>query len=169
MKITGRIQDETKGFLRRPRPPAPNKNPITWIVVVDGHVARVFEKTELGLESIGEAFPEMETRAEITNKSVGRVTSSASKGIRHKYEPHMNESRQVAIAFASQIASWLDRAVWEDAFDRLVLVAAPQMLGDLRKAMKQPVQTRVIAEVNKDLTKLSEQGLLKELGKIIWF
>ena len=51
----------------------------------------------------------------------------------------------------------------------LSLVAAPKTLGDLRKVMKQQVHARVIAEINKDLTKLDIRALQEELKKIIWF
>ena len=81
----------------------------------------------------------------------------------------MNESRQEILLFAHQISDWLDKAVWEDAFDRLVLVAAPQILGELRHIMKHPVHARVIAEINKDLTKMNERDLREELLKILWF
>ena len=81
----------------------------------------------------------------------------------------MNESRKEALSFVHEIADWLDDSVRDNAFDRLVLVAAPQTLGELRKILSKPVQTRIIAEVDKDLTKMKDRDLQVELEKIVWF
>lgn len=169
MKLTGKIQSELKGFSKEIRLGRPNKSRRTWILVADHHIARLFEKGEKGLISIGEASPDTAAKTEISNKSVGRVASSGGGGVHHKYEPHMNESRHDSLAFVYQLSEWLNKSVWEGAFDRLVLIAAPQALGELRKTLKQPVQARIIAEINKDLTKMNERDLLEELTKIIWF
>jgi protein required for attachment to host cells len=51
---------------------------------------------------------------------------------------------------------------------RLVLIAAPQTLGELRKILSKPVQMRIVTEVDKDLTKMSDKDLQVELEKIVW-
>ncbi len=81
----------------------------------------------------------------------------------------MEQSRQDEFAFAQDIANLLDEAQSVAAFDRLVLVAAPRMLGDLRAAMSGNVQKQVVAEIDKDLTKLDETGLRNALNEILWF
>jgi protein required for attachment to host cells len=168
MNLTGRVQSDLKSFSKRPVV-RPNWIPRTWIMIIDRHIVRIYEKNKKGLEPIGMALPDMAGKPEITNKSVGRVVSSSGESAHHKYEPHMNESQQEDLSFVHQISDWLDKAVWEDAFDRLILVAPPKILGNFRKVMNQPVQTRIIAEINKDLTKLNERDLREELKKIIWF
>lgn len=168
MQLTGRIQDSLTDPLKKLDISKSYKGHRTWVLVVDRQIARFFEKNESGVEPIGEAFPDA-VEAEITNKTVGRVVSSGRGNIRHKYEPHMNEGRQDGAYFVRQLSNWLDKAAQEDAFDRLVLIAPPQTLGELRQALKKPVRSRVITEVNKDLTRLNRLALQEELSKIIWF
>ncbi len=80
----------------------------------------------------------------------------------------MNESRKEALSFAHEIADWLDEPARSNDFDRLVLIAAPQTLGELRKILSKPVQMRIVTEVDKDLTKMSDKDLQVELEKIVW-
>ena len=54
--------------------------------------------------------------------------------------------------FAADLADWLYAAAHKGAFDRLVLVADPSTLGELRPALHQEVTGKLIAEMDKDLT-----------------
>jgi protein required for attachment to host cells len=170
MKMTGKIQDNLKEFSSKPLITRPYKIPRIWVMVADQHIARIFEKVEKKrLESIGEAHPDLLEKAEISNKSLGRVASSGGGSVHHKYEPHMNAGRQESLSFVHELSDWLDKAVQEDAFDQLVLVAPPQTLGELRKVLKPPVHARILAELNKDLTKMNKLALQEELTKTVWF
>ena len=168
MKLTGDITKGSKDSSNDP-PAGPHKRPMIWILVADKRIVRLFRKNGHGVEAFGEITPTPHEGKHITNKSVGRAVSSGSGIIHHKYEPHMNESRKESLSFAHEIAEWLDKSAKENAFDRLVLVAAPQTLGELRKVLSKPVHARVVAEVDKDLTKMNEKELQEELGKIVWF
>ena len=169
MKLTGNIAQRHSGGGKDDVPPGAHKKPLIWILVADKHIVRLFKKNGHGVEAFGEITPDVVERKEINNKSVGRTISSSSGSIHHKYEPHMNKSRKESLSFVHEISAWLDKSMKENAFDRLVLVAAPQTLGDLRKLLTRPVHSRVVAEVDKDLTKLSRDDLQAELEKIVWF
>ncbi len=54
--------------------------------------------------------------------------------------------------FAAELSEILYRSAHRGAFDSLVLVAAPHVLGDLRRHLHAEVQGRVIAEIPKTLT-----------------
>lgn len=54
--------------------------------------------------------------------------------------------------FATDIAASLYKAAHASRFDKLVVVAPPQALGDLRKAFHKEVQDRIVGEINKNLT-----------------
>lgn len=60
--------------------------------------------------------------------------------------------RQAEERFAAQIADALYRLAHARAFDDLVVVAPPKVLGVLRSSFHAEVATRVVAEVPKDLT-----------------
>lgn len=55
--------------------------------------------------------------------------------------------------FAKQVAAKLEQVVRQRKVPALVIVAPPRTLADLRSAFRPDVQTLVIAEINKDLTK----------------
>jgi protein required for attachment to host cells len=146
-----------------------HKVPRVWIVVADQRIARIFKKTNSHLELIGEALPIKKHRAKgMHDDSMGRVTSLHASA-HHKLIPPQEPGRQDAMNFAHDLSAWLEEAVQSDLFDRLVLVAAPRTLGDLRPRLHKTVQDRVIAEVNKELTKMNENQLFEELKEIVWF
>lgn len=60
----------------------------------------------------------------------------------------MEESR-----FADEIATALYKAAHDGRYDKLVVAAPPKTLGELRKAFHKEVSERIVAEVNKDLTR----------------
>ncbi|MCC7305563.1 MAG: host attachment protein [Alphaproteobacteria bacterium] len=153
-----------------------NNNPLPhkkasriWIIVADSCAARVFTKNGHGPLGFGEITPKSETVPDLSNKSVGRVAASARGGQRHKYEPRMNKSRKSALAFAREMAQWLDEKALANQFEQIVLVAAPKTLGILRIALSPQIRDRIIAEVNKELTGLDDNCLREKLSEIVWF
>jgi protein required for attachment to host cells len=48
-----------------------------------------------------------------------------------------------------------------------VLVAAPKTLGDLRELLPDPVKSRVVAEIDKDLTRVPLRDLPKHLETVL--
>ena len=76
--------------------------------------------------------------------------SSASQG-RSSYEGTdwhaLGETR-----FATELAAEINRAAQAHEFKKLVVVAPPKALGDLRSEFSQEAQKRISAEINKDLT-----------------
>lgn len=146
-----------------------HKVPRIWIVIADRSIAKIFSKAGASLEMIGEAVPSKDGAEDPQNREMGRTKGAAEKFRNIKYEPSMSASRRNAFKFAHEIAHWLDNALVNEAFDRLIFVAPPQTLGDLRQAASKAVASRLIAEINKDLTHLSEKDLHEGLEKITWF
>ena len=169
MKLTGQIAEQgLKAFAKKPPLKAGRPVARIWVIVADKGIARIFRKPDGHLELIGEIHPGETMQAELTNKTLGRMASPGG-GRHHKYEPHMEQSRQDEFAFAHDVADWLAKAEAADTFDRIVLVAAPKILGDLRAVMSRDVNSRIAAEVDKDLTKLDERALYAALDDIVWF
>ena len=63
--------------------------------------------------------------------------------------------------FTARLAGVLDKACGEGQFDRLVLVAPPRSLGELRSHLSERVKRAVSHEVGKDLTVLEAAAILK--------
>lgn len=144
---------------------------ITWIMVADGVRARLFVNRGVGKgiepvleqEFVGTNLP---TR-EIGTDQPGRTFDSAGLGERHAMEPPTDPQRYEKRMFAHEMAERLDKARKAGAFDRLVVVAPPEALGDLRAEFGKPLQDMVAAEMNKDLTKMSVQQLPNYLGEVL--
>jgi protein required for attachment to host cells len=71
-------------------------------------------------------------------------------GHRHAVDGERSTKRHEAEQFAREVARTLDLARARNEFDRLVLIAAPRMLGLLREALPTPSRSVVAAEVAKD-------------------
>ncbi len=164
MKLKGNLIP--KGRIGQKHPSGLHKAPIVWVLIADDHVARLFERTIEGIKPFGEA--RLAHRAkEVPNRSLGRTAGAGS--LRHKLTPHVTADEKDTLSFIQDVATRLDQAANENAFDRLVLAAAPKTLGRLRRLLTAPVQDRIVAEIDKDLTKMGEKALQAELEKIVWF
>ena len=169
MKLTGQIAEQNRGVTAPPMAlHAGIKSPRVWIVVADKHGARIFEKIDRHLKLIGEASPEQNLQSDLSNRTIGRSFSSGGGTIHHKFEPHMEQERASALDFAHDLAVFLEDSDTARKFDRIILVAAPRTLGDLRAAMSKQVQRSIIAQIDKNLTKLDERALGKALEDVLW-
>lgn len=145
-----------------------HKVPRTWYLVVDSHIARFFRQKGKALELVGESQPsdELSGAGYMSNHEIGRSARSGHSKNRHKMEPLMSPGRKKNLYFVHEIAEWLENAVQKDVFDRLVIIAAPQMLGDLRHVLPKSVKGKVQSEVDKNLTKMDERALTEELSQL---
>ena len=82
----------------------------------------------------------------------GRLSKSLDSGQRSAVEPvdwhHLEEQR-----FAKQVAAAMEEIMRSRKVPALIVVAPPRTLADLRTAFHADVRARIIAEINKDLTK----------------
>jgi len=164
------------------------KSPVTWILVADSRKAQVYtrERVEklipLERRSRRNQFAEIiahepipvsdmkweaesASRYEVGRNATGMVFESASTA-RHMSEPHINVRDEIRGHFARTIADHLDRARGEKLFDRLVLVAPPKMMGELKKCLSAKVLKAIAAEMPKDLTHYEGDELVEHLGGI---
>src|SRR3974390_3132229 len=109
-----------------------------------------------------EKFPNLKTESvfeddnplthEQGSERPGRVSKAFDSSQRSAVEPvdwhHLEEHR-----FARQVASAMEEVMRSRKVPALVVVAPPRTLADLRNAFHADIQARVIAEINKDLTK----------------
>ena len=79
----------------------------------------------------------------------GRVHESASSA-RHAVEPRTDPHREAKRAFARHLAEELEAR--QGGYARLVLVAPPAFLGDLREALGDAARRKLAGSLDKDLT-----------------
>ncbi|MGE0748905.1 MAG: host attachment protein [Rhodospirillales bacterium] len=143
----------------------------TWVVVADGAHAKAYlnEGPGTGLAAV----PEMElagTRAldrDIHTDRSGRQSNVPGGAARHAVDPRENARNQVERSFIREVADALAAAERDDAFDRLVVVAAPHALGDLRSLLPDAVARKVVAEIDRDYVHLSPKQLAEHLGDVV--
>jgi protein required for attachment to host cells len=75
--------------------------------------------------------------------SVGEIRSAVGETDWHELEKER---------FAASIADRINKVALSGAFNQLVIVAPPKILGDLRCKFTKETETKIIAEVPKDLT-----------------
>jgi protein required for attachment to host cells len=142
----------------------------TWILIADGARARIYanhgpgkgvEAVE-GAEFAGDHRPDRE----IMSDKPGRTFESVGT-TRHAIQPHHDPHRELKRDFSEELAAMLEQQLAQKAFDRVILVAPPPMLGDLRAALSDHVQAVVYAELDKDLTKVPQAELAGHLGSVL--
>ena len=143
---------------------------VTWILIADGARARLFTNKGrgTGLEpALDQEFigNKLQSR-DLTSDKPGRTFDSSGQG-RHSMEPPTDPHRHEQQLFANNLCDLLDEKQKEDSFDRLILVAPPKTLGDLRMGCSKAVTARIAGELNKDLTKTSVHELPKHLSELI--
>lgn len=81
--------------------------------------------------------------------------------------PAVDPHREAGKQFIADVASSLAATAKEKAYARLVLVAPPRALGELRQALPAEVRKLVVAEIDEDLTKADENDLANHLADVL--
>jgi protein required for attachment to host cells len=143
----------------------------TWVVVADG--ARAFIVANrgpgTGLSPVPGTAREHGTpkTSELGSDRPGRSFNSDQSGLRHGMEPRVDWHQFEKQKFAHSIARLLDDARNRRAFDRLVLVAPPETLGELRAKLDKHTQALVAGEIAKDLTRHMIEDLPQHLDGVL--
>lgn len=142
----------------------------TWIIVADGRRARLldYRGPNQPLEPLPEG--EMETEGPQTRETgtgqPGR-TRDRMASPPHAMAPRANLDEQEEARFLDRVAERLNLATARNEVERLILVAPPKALGELRHALDPEARKRVIGEIDKDLTHLAPRELPSFLGEVI--
>lgn len=141
------------------------KKNVTWILVADGTQAAVYGNDGPG-RGIYRATKQDFTIdlpskvGDIVSDQEGRAANPGGVG-HHAMGPRTDPRRHLETEFLRSVASILEDAAQAKKYDRLILVAAPRALGDLRTNLASHATALVTKELDKDLVHLSEQDLEK--------
>ena len=120
------------------------KHTKTWILVADAGRARVLERSgaEKNLAVVaGLDFDHSVPKSsDVGRDSLPRTFDSAGPG-RHAIAPKSDPHRSEKLQFAKELAHVLDARLANRSYDRLVIVAPPQMMGDLRTHLSEAVRS----------------------------
>ena len=144
----------------------------TWILAADGNQARLLKGVNLMKD--GQQSPEQEVFRwepkkvqDIMADKPGRSHSSVGPG-RSAMEYSSDPVREEQQKFTAEVASRLDDYAAEGAFDRLVVCAAPQTLGDLRNKLSDKTRTLTMAEIDKNFSNLPTEKLISSVRSIMF-
>lgn len=145
------------------------KSKSTWFVIADGSRGRFYINkgpgTGLAVAMPSDLIAESVASRKMTTDRPGRSSNHAT-GSRHSMSPKSDVHDLTEQDLAHEIGELLDEKQKKAAFDQLVLVAAPRMLGLLRAALSDNTKKLVVCECDKDLTKVSEQDLPEHLTNL---
>jgi len=125
----------------------------TLVLIADGEKA-------LFLRNEGdEKYPDLRVEAEREQDNPPNREQAANRrgrmfdGTGHKSAVDDTDWHQLAKdRFARELAEMLYKRAHRGDFDRLVVIADPSTLGELRPQLHQEVTDRIIGEIDKDLT-----------------
>ncbi|NBB50879.1 host cell attachment protein [Rhizobium sp. CRIBSB] len=91
-------------------------------------------------------------------------SSKLSSGARHRSSAaNPDDSQQEEDGFGSGVTAMLNRHVLDGTITSLVIVAAPRMLGEMRRGYHKALLAVLIGELDKDLTGHSVADIEKAL------
>jgi len=144
--------------------------PRTWILVAHRSGARLFENKGPGkgialLQNLDHPAGKLKPQ-EIDSDKPGRSFDRGGLG-RHAYSNEHTPTEHVAEQFAKQLAELLDDGRNQQRFARLVLVAEPRFLGNLRAALNAQTAALITATLDKDLGGTNDRDLPKHLDGVV--
>ena len=138
---------------------------VTWILVADHQHAEFFENDgpNRGIRKMDDLSFDTHLHAnqDIVSDRPGRSVS-ANDGRRHGFQPTSDPHRQEGIAFIERFSDVVAKSI--DDYDRLIVIAPPRALGELRQTLSDSLRTKVVAELAKDMTKASPDDILAHLA-----
>jgi protein required for attachment to host cells len=150
------------------------KPPVTWILVADGKQAQIYTRSPVG-RKVPTGSAEHPNYLEFQEQGLVPVPEMAFKAnsakghdqLAHQMNaPHIDIHNEIKHHFMKIIAERLNDAKAKKLFDRLVLIAPPKMLGELRADLDKKVLAVVVAELPKDLTQCGNKELAGHLNSI---
>jgi protein required for attachment to host cells len=129
---------------------------ITWLLVANRTRARILELQSVRDRPIERAaFLNPAGRAperDLDSDAAGRFYGKGGWDQGHSATASESLGDHETNRFVVDLRGYLDHARSEQRFERLWLIAAPALLGQLRNAFAKPLRRRVDLEIDKDLT-----------------
>lgn len=125
-----------------------------WILVANQAEAQIYSANRLpGGLTLVRTLSHAEGAAharDLISDAPGRVHDRMGSA-RHSMEPDMGVKEEERRRFVKEMVDWLEAAHLKGEFDQLVLLAAPAVLGVIRKAVAGDLAKAVTKEISKDV------------------
>ena len=140
------------------------------IVVADSTRARIFtvDSARSPLNEIEDmAHPEGRMHEQdMVSDLPGKDSGKGGAG-EHAYQEKVEPKKQEMIMFAKRIADYLDDKRKANELNKLVIVAAPAFLGELRAHLSAETGEKVVFELDKNLAQHDEEDIRKHLSEFL--
>ncbi len=144
--------------------------PNILIIAADNTCARVFHASSSQgplEEKAVLVHPENRLhKKDMTSDKEGYAFSSHGPGRRalsKQVDPKEHEMKQ----FVKEISEFLKSSQENNEFDQLIIIAAPKLLGTLKKQLSNSIRRLIIYELKKNIAKLSVTEIRKYLPKYL--
>ncbi|MEZ5558173.1 MAG: host attachment protein [Pseudomonadales bacterium] len=141
----------------------------TWVVAADSVRARLFKVAKgRRLEEVADLVaPEDRLKnQDINSDRGGRAFDSMGRG-RHAMEKSESPHEHAVRTFAARVVERLEHGRTAGEFDKLVVVAAPRMLGYLRACFDDPLHDLVVCSIHKELTQETPERIAEYLPQVL--
>lgn len=140
------------------------------IVVADSARARIFTA-----DSAHSPLNEIETMAHPEGRmhEQDMVTDMPGKdsgkggGGDHAFQEKIEPKEEEMIEFAKRLADYLDETRKANKLNKLLLVAAPAFLGELRTHLSKETSEKIVFELDKNLAQHSIEDIRQHLSKFL--
>lgn len=122
------------------------------VAVVDGEKLALFRN--------GGSATEIQLKAIESPQLQDRVVGSAG---RNSSDANPDNDTQAEDGFAMSVAQALNNWALKNKFDKLVVIAAPKTMGELRKHWHKEVQGAIVGEITKTLTNASTDDIIRSI------
>ncbi len=142
----------------------------TWILVADAARARIFSVRPREGWHLEQSLEHAKSRAkgiDLMSDAAGSVRQSFRGAKRPAMAPHTPPKDVEAEHFARELGGALLQGLDARAFQSLVVVAPPRMLGVLRRVMPHPVQRVMSVTIDADYTQVPDHELPSYLGAAV--
>ena len=143
---------------------------MTWVVVADSTKARIFSAENsssplIELEAIEHPEGRLHTR-ELTSDLPGKDSNRTGSG-KHSMGSETDPKRHEAESFAKKITSFIESGRNNNKLSRLIIIAAPSLLGMLRRNMSSATGKLVAMELDKNLADLKGEEIRQYLPRVL--
>ena len=136
-----------------------------WILVADGSKAKILKREN---HSLVHVFPtyhvdDMVAPLDKDSSRLGRVQES-HEITRHAYSPQEEYKDIRKKEFIKKMSEIMNKNLTE--YDRLVIIAPAERLGEMRVHLTDAAKEKVIREIDKDLVKASLEDVYKYVVRL---
>lgn len=140
-----------------------------WALVTDSGCGRLIEleRSPKRIEEIlsREAPERRQQDSQIRTDAAGREYNTSGP-VSHSKQPRTDAHDDAERQFVKEWVDGLQGALLKGRFEHLMVVADPTTLGRLRENMDKPLKEAVVAEDDRDLTKLKLDDLEPQLREL---